>query len=447
MKKIRIGSGAGYAGDRLEPALELIEKGNLDYICFEGLAERTIAIAQKAKKADGKKGYNELLLDRMRKVLPLAYRHKTKVITNMGAANPIEAMNEIAQLARALNLEGLTIAALTGDDISEHIHQYLESPILETGQSLDSIKDKIISANAYLGCDGIVEALSQGADIIITGRVADPSLFLAPMLYEFDWKQDDVEKRGVGTLIGHLLECAGQVTGGYFADPGKKEVPDLWNLGFPFVEVDEGGNGFISKLADAGGLVTPATCTEQLLYEIHDPEHYITPDCVADFSKVIFTQIEKDKVAFSGATSKLATDTFKVSVGYQNGFIGEGEISYGGSNCLNRALLAKSVVEKRLELRPFEISDLRLDLIGINSLLDQGLPSSEPKEVRLRVAGKLSTKQDAQRLANEVETLYTNGPAGGGGATKRVEEIISIASILVPKNDIVTNIHFQKIQA
>lgn len=442
MKKIRIGSGAGYAGDRLEPALELIEKGNLDYICFEGLAERTIALAQKAKKADNKKGYNDLLLYRMEKVLPLAHQYKTKVITNMGAANPMEAMNEIAKLAISLQLYGLKIAAVIGDDITDQIHNYLEYSIMETGQPLHSIKDQIVSANAYLGCEGIVEALKNDADIIVTGRVADPSLFLAPMVFEFGWTPLEFQKMGTGTLIGHLLECAGQVTGGYFADPGKKEVPDLWNLGFPFVKIDAQGNGYITKLPEAGGLVTPAICTEQLLYEIHDPKNYITPDCIADFSGVVFTTLGKDRVQFNGASSKPATDTFKVSVGYENGYIGEGEISYGGANCLKRALLAKEVVEKRLQLLPFTITDLRLDLIGINSLLKRDTSTDEPTEVRLRVAGKTMEKQQAQQLANEVETLYTNGPAGGGGATKKTEEVIAIASILVPKKDLQINVHY-----
>lgn len=436
MKKIRIGSGAGFAGDRLGPALELIGKGNLDYICFEGLAERTIAIAQQAKKADARLGYNDLLLYRMKSVLPLAHKNKTRIITNMGAANPKEAMLEIAKLAKSLDIGNLKIAAVSGDDCTEIIHNYLDHSIIESGQPLESIKERILSANAYLGCEGIVEALRNGADIIVTGRVSDPSLFLAPMMYEFGWQNTQTKMLGTGTLIGHLLECAGQVTGGYFADPEKKEVPDLWNLGFPFVEIDEAGNGFISKLPDAGGMVTPATCTEQLLYEIHDPQNYITPDCTADFSKVQFIQIVKDQVEFKGANARLATNTYKVSVGYEDGFIGEGEISYGGANCLPRGLLAQEIMEKRLKLFPFEIADLRIELIGINSLLKDRSSNLTPDEVRLRVAGKTLLQEQAKLIAQEVEALYTNGPAGGGGATKKVSEVLAIASILVPKKDI-----------
>lgn len=442
---IKIGSGAGYSGDRLDPALELMKRGDLDYICFEGLAERTIALAQKSKMADPSKGYNELLTYRMEQLLPLAHKNKIKVITNMGAANPSAAKMAVAGQAEKLGLKGLKIAAVLGDDIYGNIKTYMDLPILETGRPLASLKGKILSANAYLGYGGIVEALVNEADIIITGRVADPSLFLAPMVFEFGWNMNQIEKLGIGTLVGHLLECAGQVTGGYFADPGKKEVPELWNLGFPYVQIDRSGQGYVSKLDGTGGLVTRATCTEQLLYEIHDPRHYITPDCVADFSNVEFNEIEKDKVSFTGATAKQPTDTYKVSVGYRNGYLGEGQMSYGGTNGLQRALLAKEVVQKRLARLPFPIEELRFDLIGINALLDQGLPSGSPIEVRLRVAGKTGTAQQAQRLANEVETLYTNGPAGGGGASKNVEEIISIASILVPKKDIDISIEYLNI--
>ncbi len=443
MKSIRIGSGAGYSGDRLEPAIDLMKKGNLDYICFEGLAERTIAMAQKSKQEDVSKGYNELLLYRMEQVLPLAHVHNIKVITNMGAANPLAAMKAVAELGNTLGLKGLKLAAVIGDDIFENINQYLDHTLIETGQPLKSLKGKICSANAYLGCGGIVEALSHGADIIITGRVADPSLFLAPMVHEFGWNLNHHEKLGIGTLVGHLLECAGQVTGGYFADPGKKEVPDLWNLGFPYVKIDNSGQGYVSKLQGTGGSVTRATCTEQLLYEIHNPQEYITPDCIADFSKVEFIEIEKDKIAFKGATAKNATDTFKVSVGYRNGFLGEGQMSYGGANCIQRAILAEEVVKKRLDLFSYDIRELRFDLIGINSLLNRVEPSKSLSEVRLRVTGRTETKKQAQQIANEVETLYTNGPAGGGGASKKVEEIISISSILVPKKDINISIEYQ----
>lgn len=443
MRKIRIGSGAGYGGDRLEPALELIEKGSLDYICFECLAERTIALAQKEMIANPEKGYNHLLEYRMEKVLPLAHRHGVKIITNMGAANPSAAMMLVKEIAQKHGLTGLKIAAVLGDDVLYLIERYQDSILLENGKPLASVNDKIISANAYMGTTGIIRALEEGADVIITGRVADPSLFLAPLMHEFQWGEEDVGLLGKGTLIGHLLECAAQVCGGYFADPSNKIVPELWNVGFPFVEVDETGSGYISKIKSSGGLINTATCTEQLLYEIHDPQQYITPDCVADFSKVEFEESAPDQVTFKYATGKSATDTYKVSVGYHNGYFGEGQISYGGFNCLQRAKLAGEIVRRRLE--KFKFSDLRFDFIGLNSISPRELEERNVDEVRLRVSGRANSKEAALQIGREVETLYTNGPAGGGGAVQSTEEVISVVSILVPKSEVRTEVIYETI--
>lgn len=447
MKKIRIGSGAGYGGDRLEPALALMEDGNLDYIGFECLAERTIALAQKQKQKDPSKGYNDLLEYRMEKVLPIAHEKGIKVITNMGAANPKGAIAAITNIAENQGLKGLKVAAVFGDDVYDKIGHYFDLSILETGKKLETISEQILSANAYLGIPPIVEALEAGADVIVTGRVTDPALFLAPLMYEFGWSIRDFDKLGKGTLVGHLLECAGQITGGYYADPGKKEVPELWNLGFPYAEVDPSGNGLISKVDGTGGVINRATCTEQMLYEIHDPSKYITPDCVADFSNVIFKELGSNRVSFEGATGSVPTDTYKVSVGYSNGFFGEGEISYGGSNCVERAKLASEVVKKRLDLQHIHPEDIRYDLIGINSITPAEIESStDINEVRLRVSARTKTRTEAVKIANEVQTLYTNGPAGGGGATKNVSEVLAVASVLIPKTDIETNIVIKEIK-
>lgn len=437
MKSIRIGSGAGYAGDRLEPSLELIAKGNIDYIAYECLAERTIAIAQQAKLKDPSKGYNPLLEYRMEAALPLAYKHKVKIITNMGAANPQAAADVVARIAAEKGLKGLKIAAVYGDDVLPAISQHRSAKVWETGKPLSELDGEIVSANAYLGAAGIVEALKGGADVVVTGRVSDPAIFMAPLIHEFGWAMDDWDKLGKGTLIGHLLECGGQATGGYYADPGKKDVPEPWKLGFPLIEVSENGDAFITKVAGSGGLVTEDTCKEQLIYEIHDPENYITPDCVADFSKVRFEQAGPDRVKLFGATGRMRTDSYKVSLGYKDCFIGEGEISYGGPNCVARAKLARETVEKRLAIRGVKTDELRMDIVGVDSLYRNAASplASQPSEVRLYVAGRTRTAAEAAKIGNEVETLYTNGPAGGGGATARVSEIISVASILIPRTE------------
>jgi len=306
----------------------------------------------------------------------------------------------------------------------------------------------VVSANAYLGIEGIVEALGNGADIIITGRVADPALFLAPLVHEFGWKTDSWDLLGKGTLIGHLLECGGQVTGGYYADPGRKDVPNLSELGFPIIEVDEAGEFIVTKVEGTGGLVTKDTCAEQMIYEIHDPEKYLTPDVVADFSKVSFENTAKDVVRATGASGHMKTDTLKVSIGYRDCFTGEGEISYGGPGCYERAVLAGQIVEDRLKIRQIPVDELRIEIIGVNSLYrnQERVPGQAPDEVRLRVAARTKKLSDAKKIGEEVETLYTNGPAGGGGATKSSAEIVSVASILISRDDVDVCVKYQEVK-
>ena len=438
MRSIRIGSGAGYAGDRLEPSLELIEKGNLDYISYECLAERTIAIGQQAKLKDSTKGYNGLLEHRMEKALPLCYEHKVKLITNMGSANPQAAAAKCVEIAEKHGLKGMKIACVTGDDLLPVIDKYMDTEVWETGRPLRELPGEIVSANAYQGVEGILKALEQGADVVITGRVSDPAIFMAPIIHEFGWSMDDWDKLGKGTMIGHLLECGGQVTGGYYAEPGKKDVPGVGHLGFPIVEVSEDGSFVITKVEGSGGMVTPDTCAEQICYEIHDPTKYITPDVVANFKEVKFTQIGKDVVRAEGATGAPKTETFKCSIGYRDCFIGDGEISYGGPGCLERGKLALEILKERLELvAPGQFDEMKFDIIGCNSLYwNPDFKYNEPSEVRVRVAGRAKTKAIADLVPNEVEALYTNGPAGGCGAVKRTREIVSVASILVSRYDV-----------
>lgn len=426
---LRIGSGAGFAGDRIEPAKALTEKANLDYLILEGLAERTIALAQRQKRDDSKLGYNEYLEERVKLLLPSLLRNKVRLITNMGAANPISAAEKIKEIAQEMGLE-CKVAAITGDDVTEQIS--LISKVLESSKSLKHY-EPIISANAYLGAEAILPALDSGADIIVTGRVADPSLFLAPMIHHYKWDLENYELIGQGTLIGHLLECAGQITGGYYADPGLKDVDGLADLGFPFAIVEEDGTAIITKLAETGGTVSLQTVKEQLLYEVHDPENYITPDCIADFTGVRLKELDKDQILVQGATGKERPDSLKVSIGYLSGFLGEGEISYAGSTALQRAKLAESILKERLEQTH---AHLRTDLIGVSSLHHGQYVECIPYEVRIRAAALCSNPSQAKQIGHEVEALYTNGPAGGGGARKRVEEVIGIVSTLINRSAI-----------
>ncbi|HZV21408.1 MAG TPA: acyclic terpene utilization AtuA family protein [Hyphomicrobiales bacterium] len=433
MRTIRIGAGAGYSGDRIEPAIELAEKGGIQYLCFECLAERTIALAHQEKLKNPAGGYDPLLEARMRAVLPACRARGIKIVTNMGAANPQAAAARTAELVRELGLKGIKIAAVTGDDVLD-LCRGADFPLLEIDGTVRDLGNRIVSANAYAGAGPIVEALDRGADIVITGRVADPALFLAPIIKEFGWAMDDWERLGKGTLAGHLLECAGQITGGYFADPGHKDVSGLARLGFPIGEVTEEGNIIITKVAGSGGAVTEATCKEQILYEVHDPANYIQPDVIADFSQVTVKEIGADRVLVRGGGGKPRPATLKVSIGYIDGYVGEGQFSYAGPGAVARANLALEIVRERLRLTGVEMSEARFDLIGINSLHGERLSQGrEPYEVRIRVAGRTASMTEAIRIGNEVETLYTNGPGGGGGAFKSAREVIAVASILVPR--------------
>lgn len=446
MQTLRIGAGAGYSGDRLEPAIELARDGQLDYLIFECLAERTIALAQQARLADPAAGYDPLLGARMRGVLPYVRqpgRRRLRIISNMGAANPQAAAQHVLAIARELGLSGLKVAAVEGDDVLEVLRAHPEWT-LDNGSSVAALGQRMVSANAYLGVEGILQALAEDADVVITGRVADPSLFLAPQVHAFGWAEDDWLRRGRGTLTGHLLECAGQVSGGYFADPGLKEVPDLARLGFPLAEIDPDGIARISKVAGSGGRIDVATCTEQLLYEVHDPSGYLTPDVTADFSAVAFQLLGPDQVLASGAQGQSRPERLKVTVGYRDGWIGEGQMSYGGPNAVARARLAGQVVEQRLALTGVAVQELRCELMGVDSLHGSTFgAAAEPWEVRLRVAGRCATREAAQALANEVETLYTNGPAGGGGATRQVREVLAVASVLLPRELAVPRVHLE----
>jgi Acyclic terpene utilisation family protein AtuA len=435
MRTIRIGAGAGYSGDRIEPAVELAERGRLDYLVFECLAERTIALAQQARQTDPDAGFDALLAERFHAMLRPCVANKVAIITNMGAANPIGAARTAAGIARDMGISGLKIAAVSGDDVTQAMRGR-DLPLIETQGRVADIADRIVSANAYLGAEPIVAALAGGADIVITGRVSDPALFLAPLVHEFQWPWDDWDRLGKGTLVGHLLECAGQITGGYFADPGYKDVPDLARLGFPLAEVREDGAAVIGKLPGTGGTVSVKTCKEQLLYELHDPARYYQPDVVADFSKVQFDQAGPDRVAVSGGTGRPRPDTLKVTIGYCDGYVGEGQFSYAGAGALARARLALEIVAT---------TELRLDIIGVDSVHRGALVGSggEPQEARIRVIGRTATLKDAIRIGNEVETLWLNGPAGGGGAWKSARQVIAAVSTLIPRAEVEAHVTYE----
>jgi len=426
-KTVRLGGGAGFAGDRLDAPVDLAERGELDYLVLECLAERTIALAQLRRRRDPATGYDSRLHERVESLLPSLARRGVRLVSNFGAANPLAAADAIVDIARRMKLP-LKVAAVTGDDVLDALD--LSAPTMETGAPLSSF-GPVVSANAYLGAEALLPALATGADVVVAGRVADPSLFVAPLMHEFGWSLDDCDRLARGTAVGHLLECAGQLCGGYFADPGRKEIPGMASLGFPFADVDADGNATLGKVDGTGGRITRATATEQLLYEVTDPHGYLTPDVVADFSSVTLTETAPDRIEVRGARGRARPAQLKVSVGYLAGYVGEGEIGYAGTNAIARAQLAAQIVRERLNGR---FSELRIDLVGSTSLHGRAFDTDErPYEVRLRVAARAKSREEAAVVGDEVEALYTNGPAGGGGTRKYVTEQIGIVSTLIDR--------------
>lgn len=435
MKKnaIRVGCGAGFSDDRIDPAQEMAERGDVDYLVFECLAERTIARENLTRLKDPEKGYTPYLVERFQAVLPACLRSGARIVTNMGAANPRAAARMVRREAAALGQRDVPVAVVLGDDVSEQVRAHPELRLLESDEPVESLLPRMAAANAYLGADVICKALATGAPVVMTGRVADPSLFLGCMLHGLDWRYDDYPRLAAGTLAGHLMECAAQLTGGCFADPGRKEVADMARIGFPFADVTAQGEFVLGKVDGSGGRLDEMTCKEQVLYEMHDPARYITPDCILDVTQVRFEQVGKDRVRVHGAQGKARTPTYKVVIGYHDGWIGEGEVGYAGPNALARAQLAERIVRERLEMRGFRYPEIRVDYIGMSSLHGMGGGRPEPYEVRLRIAARSPDRKAAQAVGFEVRTLHVNGPAGGGGGSNALREVLGVKSLLLPR--------------
>jgi len=446
-KTIRIGAGSAWWGDRIEPAALNAERGNLDYLSFETMAEATVSAAQVRKRRDPSfPGYDTYLDDRMRAVLPACLRRGTKIITNQGWINPEGAAERIVHWLRGLGARGVKVASVSGGMITDRVLE-LTDTILENGQSTATLAQNLVSAEVYLGAEPIVAALQQGASIVVSGRVADPSIFMAPMMYEFGWDALDHRRLGRGNGIGHLLECGAQVTGGYFADPGFKDVPDPWNLAFPIAEVDAEGNAVITKVEGTGGAVNLQTVKEQMFYEVHDPANYLTPDVVVDFTSAKLEQVGNDRVRVTDISGKPRTPMLKVSIGCIEGFIGEDLFFYAGPGALRRAQLAKRILEERFKIVGLQAEEIRIDFLGANAIHGAMSPStrSEPYEVAVRVAARTRTREEAIKVGREVDGMAVSGVGMTGKRVPhqdRTREIIGVWSSLVPRERIVPVIKF-----
>ncbi|GAA1202122.1 acyclic terpene utilization AtuA family protein [Prauserella alba] len=431
-RTVRLGAGAGFAGDRIDPAVELAREARPDYLVFECLGERTVAAGHARRLTDPDAGFDPLLAARLRAVLPHCHAAGTTVVTNSGAANPEAAGDCASRVAGESGIDA-RVAVVTGDDVLDLVRT-LDPVVWETGTPLSEVGEELISANAYLGAEAVADAVASGADVVVTGRVADPALYLGPLRYEFGWGAGDHELLGKGTLVGHLLECAGQLTGGYFADPITKPVPNPARLGFPFADVGADGAAVFGKPDGSGGRLDRRTCGEQLLYEVDDPAAYVTPDVVADFSGVTFADTGPDRVTARGATGGPRPDGLKVTLGFRGGWLGEGQLTYAGPRCLDRARLAADIVCERLvAVHSLPEDAVEVEYIGAGAALRGLAPAADPAEVRLRVSARVPSAAAADAVGWEVESLYTNGPAGGGGARSSVTEVVAVRSCVVPR--------------
>jgi hypothetical protein len=446
---LRIGCAAGFSGDRTdaaEPVVEaLVAAGGPAFLIFETLAERTLALAQLARRGDRDAGFEPLLDELLRPVLARCLAHRIRIVSNFGAANPPGAARRIAALAEELGLPPPRIAVVEGDDLSAEARRPLLNSALEDGTDFDALVRTMVSANAYIGAEPIADALLAGADIVVTGRVADPSLAVGPALAHFGWPRDDWDRLARATMAGHLLECGAQVSGGYYADPGYKDIPDLAHVGYPIAEIDADGHCTITKPPGTGGRIDEHTVKEQLLYEVHDPAAYLTPDVVADLREARVVELGPDRVRLEGVRGHPRPATLKVNVFREQGWLAEGEISYAGARAEARARLAGELLQERLR----SLGRLRVDLIGAGSVLgdDDGRwlaarPRGEAQDVRLRVALIHADRRQAERLPREVTALYTCGPAGGGGVRTGLRQRLSTLSCYVPREHVPTRFSF-----
>ncbi|MDF2096599.1 acyclic terpene utilization AtuA family protein [Aquibaculum arenosum] len=444
---LRIGSGSAWWGDRISPAEANAARGDIDYLCFETMAEATISTAQVRKRRDPDfPGYDTYLDDRFRAVLPHCLKRGTKIVSNQGWINPLGAARHVKAIARELGYPDLKVAAVSGSLITDKMDQ-LTGTVIETGGSLDEIRGEIVSAEAYMGADPIVEALAAGADVVITGRVADPSLFLAPMMYEFGWTREQAELIARGSGIGHLMECGAQVTGGYFVDPGYKDVPDPWDLAFPIAEVESNGDCVITKLDGTGGAVNRRTVLEQMFYEVHDPANYITPDSVVDFTTSDVEELGNDRVRVRNIGGRDRTPTLKVSVAVKEGFVGEDMFFYAGPGCLEKAKLAERVLRERFKIVNLQAEELRIDFLGVNAIHGAASPAIdyEPNEVAVRVAVRAKTRAEAEKAGREVDGMAVSGLGSTGKRVphgERVREVIGVWSMLVDRDLVRPQIDF-----
>jgi len=437
---VRIASGQGFWGDLLTAPKAQVLGGPIDYLVMDYLAEVTMSIMQKQKKKDPKLGYAKDLIPLLKELLPACVERNIRIITNGGGVNPLECSNAVAETARSLRINGLKIGVITGDNILDRIDALGEAghelKNMETGESLSSVRDRLQSANTYFGAWPIVEALKQGAQVVVTGRTTDTGLTLAPMIHEFEWKADDWNRLAAGTVAGHILECGGQASGGNFSADWKS-VRDLAHIGFPIAEAYPDGQIIITKHESLGGMVSLQTVKEQLLYEIGNPREYITPDCIADFTTIRLKQDGADRVRLAEVKGRPATELYKVSMAYADGFTAFGTLTYSWPEALEKARAADEILRIRLKDLGLQFEEIHTEFLGFNSSHGPlSRPVKDPNEVVMRIGVRSRDLAAVERFGKELAPLILTGPpsvTGFAGGRPRPSEVISYWPALIRK--------------
>ena len=454
-KTVYIGSGAGFAGDRLDAALTVIDtlsrRDGPRYLIYEVMGERTLAIAQRIKMRKPDQGYSPYLEKYLRLALKSAMGNNVRIVTNLGAANPAGAAKRLHELAQELELPPLRIAIVVGDDLTT-ILSTDDIGAMETIEGVSISGKEIVAANTYLGARPVADALALGVDVVLVGRTTDAALVLGPLIHEFGWGEDELDLLAAGTLAGHLLECGGQVTGGYFCDPGFKDVPGMDNLGFPIGEVTADGGVVITKAENTGGLVTRATVIEQMLYEMHDPSAYLTPDVTLDITNVQLSEDGTDRIRVSGAQGKPPPQTLKTTISADGGWLAEAEMIYAGPNAFARAKMAADIIRTRVKNHDVH-DDLRVDIMGVDAVFDNDTSTRRDAinmpldgEFRVRSAIRTNDKATAEYVNDEVLSLFCSGPAGGGGYRCSITGQVNTASVLVPRQTVEPHVYAEEIK-
>ncbi len=452
-EKVLIANGQGFWGDSILGPIRLVNEGPLDYLTLDYLAEVTMSIMQKLKSRDPNKGYATDFVDMCRRVLPTCHKKGIKIIANAGGVNPIACREALAEVIRELGITGMKIGIVEGDDILGDLKSLIdggeEFKNMDNGQPLEPFLDRVKTANVYIGAEPIVEALQQGADIVITGRATDPSIVLAPMMYEFGWSMEDMNLLAAGTIAGHIVECGAQCTGGNYVH--WKEIPEMARIGYPVIEAHPDGTFAVTKHAGTGGRVSIETVTSQLVYEMSDPANYITPDCVADFTSIQLQPDGPDRVAVSGIKGRLATDTYKVSISFHEGYKVISQLTVAGPDAVEKAKLCAEIVFDRVAMDGVTFSEEEkfVEILGTNACHAGIVPAPEnPAEVILRIGARSSDKSKLDRLGMEIVPLVTSGPpgvTGFAGGRPKATEIISYWPALLSKGKIQTKVSVEEV--